>query len=143
MVVLGIDYLISDKSKALKIGLFGIFMVFFIGRTVSRSVDWKNNLAIYESGIVVSPNSIKAHFNLATEYLEQGNRSTSASEKESWFKQSINEFVVAKKIYANYVNIYENMGFVYAEYGKIASTKEQSIQLYKQGLLELNFAIDS
>ena len=143
MVVLGIDYLISDKSKALKIGLFGIFMVFFIGRTVSRSVDWKNNLAIYESGIVVSPNSIKAHFNLATEYLAQGNRSTSASEKESWFKQSINEFVVAKKIYANYVNIYENMGFVYAEYGKIASTKEQSIQLYKQGLLELNFAIDS
>ena len=143
MAVLGVDAIVSDKTKALKIGLFGIFVVFFIGRTVSRSADWKNNLAIYESGIVVSPNSIKAHFNLATEYLEQGNRTVNNVDKESWFKQSIDEFVVAKNIYTNYVNIYENMGFVYAEYGKIASTKEQSIDLYNKGLLELNFAIDS
>lgn len=120
-----------------------VFCVFYAGRTISRNLDWKNNQTIYESGVRVSPNSVKTHFNLGTEYLEIGNRSASLEEKNKWYGKAIKEFKRAKEIYPAYVNTYENIGFVYAELGKINENREVSINHFKAGLLELNFGIDS
>lgn len=143
MIVLTIDQLLKDRPKAISITLLGIFAVFFVGRTITRNSDWKDNLSIYESGVAVSPNSVKTHFNLGTEYLEQGNRTSVAVDKKNWYAKSLEEFKTAKAIYPKYVNTFENMGFVYAELGKIGETKEASIDFYKKGLTELNTAIDS
>lgn len=143
MIVLTIDQLLKDRPKAISITLLGIFAVFFVGRTITRNSDWKDNLSIYESGVAVSPNSVKTHFNLGTEYLEQGNRTSVAVDKKNWYSKSLEEFKTAKAIYPKYVNTFENMGFVYAELGKIGETKEASIDFYKKGLTELNTAIDS
>lgn len=143
MVVLLVDQFLKDRPKTISITLLGIFAVFFVGRTITRNSDWKDNLSIYEAGVAVSPNSVKTHFNLGTEYLEQGNRTSAGQDKKAWYEKSLEEFKTAKKIYPKYVNTFENMGFVYAELGKIGETKEASIDFYKKGLSELNTAIDS
>jgi tetratricopeptide (TPR) repeat protein len=143
VIVLLIDQLLKDRPKTISITLLGIFSVFFVGRTITRNSDWKENLSIYESGTAVSPNSVKAHFNLGTEYLEQGNRTSNAADKMNWYSRSLTEFTTAKEIYPKYVNTFENMGFVYAELGKIGASKTESITYYKKGLTELNTAIDS
>jgi tetratricopeptide (TPR) repeat protein len=143
IVVLLVDNLLKGRSKVAPMVILGIFAVFFVGRTVTRNLEWKNNLAIYESGVAVSPNSVKTHFNLGTEYLEQGNKSAHAEDKKRWYDKSLREFKTAKKIYPNYVNIYENMGFVYAELGKISTDTTQTIRYYHHGLEQLDNAIDS
>lgn len=143
IVVLLADKLLKGRSKVAPMVLLGIFTVFFFGRTVTRSLDWKNNLTIYESGVAVSPNSVKTHFNLATEYLEQGNKSSIAEDKQSWYSKSLKHFKIAKKIYPQYVNIYENMGFVYAELAKISTDSSRTLLYYHSGLIELDNALDS
>lgn len=143
ILVLLADKFLKGRSKVAPMVILGIFAVFFVGRTFTRNLDWKNNLAIYESGVRVSPNSVKTHFNLGTEYLEQGNKSANAEDKKRWYDKSLREFKTAKKIYPEYVNIYENMGFVYAELGKISTDTTQTIRYYHRGLEQLDNAIDS
>lgn len=138
-----VHHFLKNRSTNIPVYILILFVVFFAGRTVSRNVDWKNNLSIYEAGVRVSPNSVKTHFNLATEYLEIGNSASLKTVKKDWFEKSLKEFDIAKNIYPGYVNIYENEGFVYAELGKAANTKEESIAFYEKGLYELNIAIDS
>lgn len=143
LVVVIVHHFLKDRSTNFPFYILLAFVVFFTGRTISRNLDWKNNLSIYEAGVKVSPNSVKAHFNLGTEYLEIGNSAVLKTIKNDWFEKSIAEFHVAKDIYPKYVNIYENMGFVYAELGKAASDRVVSIDYYRKGLTELGIAIDS
>jgi tetratricopeptide (TPR) repeat protein len=63
-----------------------------------RNNDWQDNLHIYEAGVKVCPNSVKTHFNLGTEYLEQGNRSSDLLTRTDWYKKAIEEFESAKQI---------------------------------------------
>src|SRR5574343_228287 len=115
----------------------------FLGRTIVRNGDWKDNLSIYLAGVEVSPNSVKTHFNLGTEYLVRGNQSSNEIDRKEYYLQAISEFKTAKKVYPKYANIYENMGFVYAELGKKSATREETISNYKAGLVELDYALDS
>lgn len=115
----------------------------FLGRTIVRNGDWKDNLSIYLAGVEVCPNSVKTHFNLGTEYLVRGNQSSNEIDRKEYYLQAIDEFKTAKNVYPKYANIYENMGFVYAELGKKGATKEETISNFKAGLVELDYALDS
>ena len=115
----------------------------FVVRTIVRNNDWKDNLSIYIAGVEVCPNSVKTHFNLGTEYLVRGNQSSNEIDRKEYYLQAIDEFKTAKNVYPKYANIYENMGFVYAELGKKGATKEETISNFKAGLVELDYALDS
>jgi tetratricopeptide (TPR) repeat protein len=41
----------------------------------------------------------------------------------------------------NYVNLYENIGFVYAEWGKLISDEKEQEAIYKTGLKEIDTAL--
>jgi hypothetical protein len=116
---------------------------FFGVRTITRNQDWKSNISIYESGVRATPNSVKTHFNLGTEYLMQGNLSTDSLVRTQWYekaKQSLNN---ARTIYPKYANIYENLGYILIEQGKLTSNPVQKRKFYEEGLTVLNVAIDS
>lgn len=140
--VLMLDKLI-ERTKP----VYGIIVLigvcsFFVGRTIIRNGDWRDNLHIYEAGVEVCPNSVKTHFNLGTEYLEQGNKRTDPNQRIEWYKSAIEQFNSAKRIYPEYVNIYENLGFVYAEWGKlIAADNALQREVYLKGLKEIDSAI--
>jgi len=115
----------------------------FTIRTFTRNVEWKNNLSIYEAGKEVSPNSVKAHFNLGTEYLQQGERSASIELKRAWLEKAISEYDVTEKLYPDYSLIYENSGFAYSELGKIGNARNEIHAYFEKGLTQLRKAIDS
>lgn len=144
MIVPFIDKLIlSVKNKKIVMIPFIIVSVFYIGRTTTRNTDWINNISIYEAGALISPNSVKAHFNLGTEYLQQGNLSTDSLSRMNWYekaKQSLNR---ALFIYPKYANIYENLGYILIEQGKMTSNPSQKRKYFDEGLEVLNVAIDS
>lgn len=120
----------------------GIALVLGV-RTIARNMDWKDNISIYTAGVKTCPNSVKTRFNLGTAYIQLGNASSSAQEKQSYYSSAVNELKTAQEIYAPYVNIYENLGFVYAELAKISSTKQDSLVYYLKGKEALDHAIFS
>jgi tetratricopeptide (TPR) repeat protein len=144
VIVLGVEPYMKDKILTkLKLPLLITVLLLFGMKTIARNAEWKNNLTIYESALKVSPNSVKVHFNLGTEYLEQGLKTKGFTEKEKWFQKAVDELLDAKRCYKFYVNIYENLGFVYAEKGKIASNHADSLRNFQMGLAVLNYATDS
>lgn len=132
-----------DRIKPIAgILLLSGFCSFFMGKTVIRNNDWRDNLHIYEAGVEVCPKSVKTHFNLGTEYLEQGNKRTDPNQRIECYKSAIEQFNSAKRIYPEYVNIYENLGFVYAEWGKlITADNAQQREVYQKGLKEIDTAL--
>jgi len=143
--ILMMAVLLADRIPLLKgrngVLLFsGIALVFAV-RTIVRNVDWKDNLSIYMAGVKTCPNSVKTHFNLGTTYLQMGNATAVFSEKKEYYTTAVSEFSAAKEIYMPYVNIYENLGFVYAELAKIAPNRSDSIAYYQKGKETLSYAI--
>jgi tetratricopeptide (TPR) repeat protein len=118
----------------------GIALVLGV-RTIARNMDWKDNVSIYTAGVKSCPNSVKTRFNLGTAFIQLGNASTSAQEKQNYYSSAVKELKAAKEIYAPYVNIYENLGFVYAELAKISPTKKDSISNFIKGKEALDYAI--
>jgi len=120
----------------------GVALVLAV-RTIARNIDWKDNISIYTAGVKTCPKSVKTRFNLGTAYIQMGNASTSAQEKQSYYSSAVSELQAAREIYTPYVNIYENLGFVYAELAKISSTKQDSLVYYLKGKESLDYAIFS
>lgn len=142
ILVLGFERLAISINKNYSIAFFAVICIYYAGRTVIRNADWKNNQTIYESALTVAPNSVKVHFNLATEYLEQGVGASSVVEKRALFEKAIIHFNAAEKIYPAYSLIYENSGFVYSELAKIAVTKAETITFFSKGLQQLSRGIN-
>jgi hypothetical protein len=120
-----------------------IVSCFFGVRTITRNQDWKSNISIYESGVRATPNSVKTHFNLGTEYLQQGNLSTDSLVRTQWYEKAKQSLNTARSIYPKYANIYENLGYILIEQGKLTSNPVQKRSFFEEGLSVLNVAIDS
>lgn len=142
MVILLLERIPFLKGRNHVFLFSGIALVLGV-RTIVRNMDWKDNISIYTAGVKTCPNSVKTRFNLGTAYIQLGNASTSAQEKQSYYSTAVNELKAAQEIYAPYVNIYENLGFVYAELAKISSTKQDSLVYYIKGKEALDHAIFS
>ena len=50
----------------------GIVTIFYIGLTVHRNKDWRDNITLFSHAIANSPNSSEIHNTLAREYLDRG-----------------------------------------------------------------------
>ena len=128
MVILLLERIPFLKGRNHVFLFSGIALVLGV-RTIVRNMDWKDNISIYTAGVKT--------------YIQLGNASTSAQEKQSYYSTAVNELKAAQEIYAPYVNIYENLGFVYAELAKISSTKQDSLVYYIKGKEALDHAIFS
>ncbi len=142
LVALSEKITFSFWSKIAPVIMVLICCLFTI-RTFTRNKDWKNNLAIYESGREICPNSVKVQFNLGTEYLQQGEKASTMEERKGWFMKAISTYEIAEKLYPNYSLIYENSGFVYSELGKIGRDQKEQRLYFENGLIQLRKAIDS
>ena len=139
------DQLIHKKNNAKGIvpAVLILISLYFGVRTILRNVDWKNNISIYEAGVSVVPNSVKTQFNLGTEYLEQGLSSSTAQLKTEWFTKSIKHFDLARNSYPKYVNVYENMIFVYGELSKLNADTLERKQLLLKGRELALYSLDT
>lgn len=60
------------RVRRMGLGLVGVIVVLFAARTVVRNRDWRDEQALFESAMRVSPNSAKVHLGLGGVYLEKG-----------------------------------------------------------------------
>jgi tetratricopeptide (TPR) repeat protein len=134
---------LKNLNNSIILLIFGLLSIYFSVRTVLRNSDWKNNIRIYEAGAKVVPNSVKVQFNLGTAYLTQGNLSSDLNSRSDFYEKALNAFDQARKIYPNYVNIYENEAYVFGELSKIQTDTLKRINYLEKGNRSLAFALDS
>ena len=51
------------------ISLFVLIYFAYGYKTITRNEDWRNNMSLYKSGILTSPNSARAHYIYAAEIV--------------------------------------------------------------------------
>lgn len=145
MIIVPIISDILKNRNWIKYGFVVLMLVgsYFIVRTIDRNADWKSNLTIYTSGVEVSPKSVKAHFNLGTECIVQGDLQLDSLSKKDWYVKALESLENARNVYDDYVNIYENQGYVYGELSKLSVDPTEKKAFLLKGKAILDLAIDS
>lgn len=84
-ILLGVltQYLFKMGMKTrLLWGMLSLFIIACSSLTFARTLQWKSNMTLYESGVANDPLSPKAHYNLGTALRENGDLESAGKEWE-------------------------------------------------------------
>lgn len=119
-------------------GAVVILLLLYSVKTITRNHDWKNNLTLFESGILSSPNSTRAHASLAYEYKLEAQASADPALKGSYLEKALKEFntsleIMPENTYASY-----NMGVMEYELGHLEEAKKLYLKTIRYDPKDLN-----
>lgn len=106
--------LIRKKPFVIPVGI--VFLLFSV-KTMSRNTVWKDNLSLYESGVVSAPNSTRTWSALGTSYRLQAEASQYPSERQSLFNEALRCYRKSVEILDDNFESWYNMGVVYNQLG--------------------------
>ena len=107
----------SGKNKALFSGIVVLVLIVFAMITYNRSAEWKSNLILFEKGVKRSPNSSRAQYSLATEYMTQANTISDPTEKNKFLQNSLMHFNKSIDILPENKLSHYNSGLCYIQLG--------------------------
>ncbi|OGX29772.1 MAG: hypothetical protein A2879_00040 [Omnitrophica WOR_2 bacterium RIFCSPHIGHO2_01_FULL_49_10] len=113
---------VDSNLKKLISGFIILIIAFYSALTIKRNLDWKDPLTFYQNTLRYSPNSFKAHNNLASIYARQ-----------KLFDKAIEEYKKALQVNPYAQDTYFNLGNVYINKGMY----NEAIDAYKKAI-ELN-----
>ena len=103
-------------QKRINIISLAVFLI-FSGLTISRCGEWKNNLTLFESAVINTPNSSRVNAGLATEYMNKAEKETDAQQRTQLVNSSILYFSKSLSIYPDNSNASFKLGLIYAIIG--------------------------
>ena len=124
---------ITTKGNSAFYLLILIILALCSVKTINRNLDWKNNLTLFESGIMSSPNSTRAHAALAFEYYQSSKTTVDGYSKNNLIEKARKEFETSLIIYPDNNYALYNLAVLEHENGNLA----HAIVHYKK-----SFAID-
>lgn len=83
---------LHGKGKNIFLSSSLVLIVLYSGLTISRAAEWKSNLSLFESGVIHSQNSSRAHYSLATEYTRISAAASDPKSRMEYLKKSILHF---------------------------------------------------
>lgn len=95
-------------------GIVAVVVLLYAGKTIAYSAVWKDNMSLYESGIVSAPNSTRTHFYLGNaickpEYYEKFPK----ADFEKIFARGISELKKSAEIYPQFSEPWAQLGVAY------------------------------
>jgi tetratricopeptide (TPR) repeat protein len=119
-------------------------LIVFSAITINGAGYWKNNLKLFERGVITSPNSSKTHYNLGQEYWRLAKNNNSYSNENTYAIKAIEEFKKSISILpGNYLSV-TNLACVY----ELANQLDSSVYFFNaskklnpnQKLIETNIS---
>jgi Flp pilus assembly protein TadD len=110
--------------------LLVISLIFAI-LTVNRNPAWKNNYALFTSGVESAPNSTKTHGNLAYQCKVMALKEQNPAQRSEYFNNAVKEFRKACDILPGYEYALYNLGVQYYEMGDEANALKTYQELMK------------
>lgn len=101
-------------------------------KTYSHTRVWKNNLSLFESGVISSPNSSRTHSSLAYEYAVQAEQSKVPHIQREFYSKSIESFKTALKLYDGNKEGWYNIAHTYdimGEFNQAESYYRKAIEV--------------
>ena len=92
--------------------LCGVLLGFYGIRTVVRNADWKDDKVLYLHDIKEVPNSVRANYNVGSEFLTQAMSEKNQHLRDSLYKQAEFYELRALKLYRHYTPIYVDLGLI-------------------------------
>lgn len=115
----GINDRLSKVPSRIYLGILGLLILFYGGRSILRENDWKDPLTLFTRELNAEPDSFLLRTNLGVELFRQKR-----------FKESKAEFLRACELEPRYGTAANNLGAVYEKEGNLV----QAEQLYKQSI---------
>jgi protein O-mannosyl-transferase len=113
--------------------ILGISLLYSV-KTVSRNEDWRNNLALFSSGVEVCPNSWRAQHCIGEELkLKILAADTPPELKKQYTAEAIDHFNKAIAIYADKADTHGDLGAIY-----FTDKQYDSAEVHLKRALELN-----
>jgi tetratricopeptide (TPR) repeat protein len=95
----------KEKQKKQVAEIFFIIVILlFSAKTISRNRIWKNNFTLFTHDVKISSNSAKGNCTAGGALLEKAREETNESEKQEYFKRSIDHLNTSLKIYPDYID---------------------------------------
>ena len=135
-VVLGKILLHLDISqspfKANKNFTIGFVIVgsIFLFQSVSRASDWKDNLTLFQSGVISSPNSARTNVALATEYMNKAEKELVPQTRNSLVDSALLYFFKTVKIDTAFSDAWYKLGLIHA----IKSDNNKAVEYYRTAI---------
>jgi len=98
--------------------------------TVDRNRDWRDGKTLWSKTIVTSPNCARAHYNLGTISLKQGEIESATREFEQALRIMPGYEKYNKKVWLLFVKVYDNLGLLYLQ----ADRTDDAINIFREGL---------
>lgn len=119
------------KNKIAFTIFISILMIIFSGLSINRIAEWKSNLILFKKGVERSPNSTRAQYSLATEYLNLSESITDTAEKNNYLRNSLLHFNKSLEILPENKLSHYNSGLCYTQLDDTA----QAILHYRKAVL--------
>ena len=87
-------------------------------KTISRNLQWKDNLTLFSADVENSPNSAKVHAGFAEELLRASKKEIDPLKKNSLQERSLLHFRRALEIHPTFADAEINLGVLLADQGK-------------------------
>lgn len=94
-----------------------LLCIVYAGLSIARAGDWKNNLILFEKGVQRSPNSSRAHYSLASEYLKLADNAETNEERQGYFNKCATHMEESIRIFPANLQAHYNGGICYAKMG--------------------------
>jgi len=120
----------TGKQKNLFVGVAVIMMLSYFSMDYIRIPDWKNNNALFESGVEVAPNSSRTNQAYATECINQARASVSEEERNQLMQKAIGYFNKSLSIMPGNADASYKLAQVYEMVGK----PDSAISNYKKSI---------
>ena len=114
----------EGKNKTNVWALFAVVFLLFGFKTFDRNKAWKNNFELFGAGLEVSTGSARAHFAVASEYRELGEKEPDGVKRMQELNYALQEYKKGIEIYAEDQEVWYNMGVTYYDMGDTANARQ-------------------
>lgn len=127
VIVIGLCKLLKINPAAVDLGpqkntmtgILGVILLLYGIKTHDRNPAWKNNFELFSTGLTTSPNSLRVHFAMASEYRVKGEKEQDQNKKMEFFTMSLKQYDEGLKLaevmpeVTNDAELWYNIGLVY------------------------------
>lgn len=124
-------FLLPDKFKMGSFILFGVIVVIFAFKTITRNDEWESNYTLFTTDVKACPNSVRTNLFAGQQCLTLANTEKDPLVRREYYQRAVFYDQRILSIYPHYRFIHEDLGYAYFGLGNLFKASEYWIQAYK------------
>lgn len=130
----GKKYFTSLKThRVVLVSACALLTIVFGYRTITRNMDWKNDITLFTHDVKVQPNSVLCLGNAGARYVDLAQKPANKEHKKEYIAKAITCLSYSLELHPKYTNGYLNLGLAYFtinDFDKAEANWMKAYQLY-------------